>query len=41
MYSASSERSGFVGSNVVDWMLFSSVAKPVWPGKKTPMPPTT
>ena len=41
IHSASSERSGRAGLCVVLSDEFSSVAKPVLPGKKTPTPPTT
>ena len=41
IHSASTDRSGFLGSNVVLRAEFSSVAYPVVPGKKTPIPPTT
>ena len=41
IHSASSDRSGFVGSNVELSCEFSSVANPVLPAKNTPMPPTT
>jgi hypothetical protein len=43
MNSASRARSGFVGSKKPASLRleFSSVAKPVVPGKKTPIPPTS